>query len=55
MSILPRKSRSQKNVPNALGEASYDVWPTVGLVEMVSLLATNYTSARPRDQLDTWT
>ena len=55
MSVLSRKSRSQKNVPNALGEASYDVWPIVRLVEMVSLLAANYTGARPRDQLDTWT
>merc|ERR1712150_132877 len=48
MSVLSRKSRSQKNVPNALGEASYDVWPIVRLVEMVSLLAANYTGARPR-------
>ena len=54
MSILSRKSRSQKNVSNTLGKATYDVRPTTRLVEVVSLLAANYTGACPRDKLDTW-
>ena len=53
MPILSRKGRSQKNVPDSMGEATYDVWATVRLATLVSLLAANNTSACPGYKLDT--
>ena len=53
MPILPRKSRSQKNVPDSMGKATYDVWATVRLAALVSLLAADNTSACSGYKLDT--
>ena len=55
MPILSRKSRSQKNVSDPMGEAAYDVWPVVRLAPVVGLLAAYNTGASSRNKLDTRT
>ena len=51
VSLLPRKGRSQANVPEPVGEAAHDVRSAFGLVAVVGLLATHHSGSRPRNQL----
>ena len=52
LSLLPWKSRPEKNVSKSLGKATYDVRSVIRLVEVACMLAADYFSFGPRNQLD---
>ena len=55
MPILSRKGRSQKNVPDSMGEATYDVWTVIRLATLASVLAASHIGTSTGNQLDTRT
>ena len=45
--VLPRESGPEADVPQPVGEATYDVRPASGLAQVACLLATDHPDAGP--------